>query len=190
MLGNVVVEWANWCKSLLKNLYQIHDAKPPLCLSWNYGFFKIFIWGAIAPQSQHLSSHPRPFPLPQSKVLWTNDRDYIQPQTSKYYWSSRSRLKIPYPTQNLMKKALLETTVNSQSYLNRFSPIVRSLGTPNGTSLHHLTPMGLSTSNFGIWIELCQGKVAQLYDVTVEENDVLESQCSWFVWVGNLKLRA
>jgi len=46
-------------------------------------------WEAIFAQSLHFPLQP--FHRPQSKVLWTKDRDDIQAQSSKYHWSDSSK---------------------------------------------------------------------------------------------------
>jgi len=84
-------------KCLRKSLDQIQCAKVPQCFSWNQGFFTCFVYFCLfdccpVPTLSYAAKTISPTP---SKVLWTNDRSNIRPQTSKHYWSDSSKFILP-----------------------------------------------------------------------------------------------
>jgi len=120
------VEKANWL-----NIYSKVSVKssllkcPSVCFEICFLTY-LALW-AIFIQSLHLPLQSKPFPSPQSKILSTKQRDYMRQQTSKRHWSGSSRFIFPLHSKANTKGALHEIAVNSQSWLNLFSPIVPSL---------------------------------------------------------------
>jgi len=97
-------------------------------------------WEAIAPSpyTLHVRSHflqPSQKSFEQRTEMTFDLRlaNITDPVVRDFYGPS---------TQNLMKKALYEITVNSQGWLNPFSHTFRSLATPQRhiITIHHLTP--------------------------------------------------
>jgi len=98
-------------KWLLKSLGQIQCAKMPQRLSWHQDFFNTLTWGAIVPQSLHL---PRQTKLSQLKVIWTRKEMTFDDRSANISAPVVCGLYVLPSSQNLIKKALHEITVNSQ----------------------------------------------------------------------------
>jgi len=110
---------------LLKSIDRIQFVKVTQCLFWNHGFFIISYLGAIFLQSLHLLLQAKPHPSPQSKSFEQSKEMTFDHRLTNLTDLVVRGLYCP-SVQNLIQKALHEITVNSQSLLNLFSPIVPS----------------------------------------------------------------
>jgi len=101
-------------KSLLKSPGQIECAKVPNCLSWNQGFFITHLFGG------QLFPIPYTFLARQSYFRQPNQKSFEQKNEVTFYGrlanvraSVVRGLHCP-SSQNQIKKALHEITINSQ----------------------------------------------------------------------------
>jgi len=92
-LGSVAVEWAKWCNVYANTWIKSSVLKyPSVCLEIRAFLHALFSYCSPVPTLSYAAKTISPTP---SKVLWTNDRSDIQPQTSKHNWSHSSKFVLP-----------------------------------------------------------------------------------------------
>ena len=124
----MVVEWANLYNVSLK-VYVNPGCQTTLVFALKSIFWHT--WIAIAAQSLHLP------PRPVTKAIYLHaSQTFVEQRTEMTFDCRIANITGPLvqgwnaPSQNLMNKALLEITINGQSYLSPFSPVVWSSAMP------------------------------------------------------------
>ena len=100
-------------KCLLECLGQIQCAKVPQSLSWNQGVFDTLTWGAIVPHFLHLPRQTNHFRHPSHKPVEQRKEMTFGGRLANVRATVVCSLCCP-SSQNLIKKALYEITVNNQ----------------------------------------------------------------------------
>jgi len=133
-------------KCLLKNLGQIQCDKVPQCFSWNQVLFNTLTWGQLCPSPYVFLSRQSHFPHP-SQTSFEQMKATTFDRRRANNCSGCSPLILPLLPKS-GKNAVHEITVNSQGYLNPFSPIVGFLSN-NPTSHHNITwHLGIGEEHF------------------------------------------